>query len=179
MRCRRRPPARKLQKEQNDGIAAPQALQFHQSVNSQGAIVIKHSSRTPPSTYPVIQSHAVGAAGARTCNPFHALLSALRCPTLPGSALHCSALLRSVLFCSVLFCPVLSYVVLSCPVLLCSLPNPTKPTQTNTTTPQHHTPATQWEPEKCKTASQVPEKIHNGAEGAGEMKNWRRRRRFF
>eukprot|EP00661_Eupelagonemidae_sp_cell13_P011372 gene11372-biopygen16861 len=56
-------------------------------------------------------------------------------------------------------------------------PNPTNPTQTNTTTPQHHNTATQWGP-NCKAAPKVPEKgeitapkapgnWEIGAEGAG------------
>eukprot|EP00661_Eupelagonemidae_sp_cell13_P015180 gene15180-biopygen11200 len=87
---------------------------------------------------------------------------------LPGARTCKPTTLCSVLFCSAMFCS----------VLFCSaLPNPTKPTQTNTTAPQHHTTVTQWGL-KCKTASKAPVRTKgNGAEGTGELKNRRRRRR--
>eukprot|EP00661_Eupelagonemidae_sp_cell13_P012513 gene12513-biopygen21482 len=56
----------------------------------------------------------------------------LLCYVLPCSVMLCSVLVHPVLFCSVLF--------------WASLTNPTKLTQTNTTSPQHHTTATQWGP---------------------------------
>eukprot|EP00661_Eupelagonemidae_sp_cell13_P009344 gene9344-biopygen19720 len=67
-----------------------------------------------------------------------------------------SVRLHHVLPCSVMCCSVLLHPVLCSVLFRASSTNPTKPTQTNTTTPQHHTTATQWGP-----------KMQSGAEGTG------------
>eukprot|EP00661_Eupelagonemidae_sp_cell13_P024151 gene24151-biopygen17892 len=83
---------------------------------------------------------------------------------------------RSVLFHHVLPCSAMFYAVLVHPVLFCSVlfrassTNPTKPTQTSTTTPQHHTSATQWGPKKCNPAPRAPgEKWDTSAQGVGGL----------